>query len=79
MPKRRKPQSQTWRTFLDNHLGDIVGIDFFAVPTASFRILFVLVVLAHHRRRIVYFNLTANPTAAWTAQPTVTRGVISPD
>jgi putative transposase len=71
MPKRRKPPSQTWRTFLDNHLGDIVGIDFFAVPTASFRILFVLVVLAHHRRRIVYFNITANPTAEWTAQQMV--------
>jgi putative transposase len=71
IPKRRKPPSQTWRTFLDNHLGDIVGIDFFTVPTASFRVLFVLVVLAHHRRRIVHFNVTANPTAAWTAQQMV--------
>jgi putative transposase len=71
IPKRRKPPSQTWRTFLDNHLGDIVGIDFFTVSTASFRVLFVLVILAHHRRRIVHFNVTANPTAAWTAQQMV--------
>ena len=71
IPRRRKPPSQTWRTFLDNHLGDICAIDFFTVPTATFRVLFVLVVLAHHRRRIVYFNVTANPTAAWTAQQMV--------
>src|SRR5262245_42360702 len=68
MPKCRKPPSQTWRTFLDNHVKEIVSIDFFTVPTAAFRVLFVLVVLAHNRRRVVHFNVTANPTAAWTAQ-----------
>jgi transposase InsO family protein len=66
--RRRKPPSQTWRAFLDNHLQDLVSIDFFTVPTASFRVLFVFVVLAHHRRRVVHFNVTEHPTAAWTAQ-----------
>ncbi len=71
IPRRRKPPSQTWRTFLDNHLGEICAIDFFTVPTATFRVLFVLVALAHQRRRIVHFNLTATPTAAWAAQQMV--------
>ncbi len=64
----RKPPSQTWRTFLDNHMADIVAIDFFTVPTATFRILFAFVVLRHHRRHVVNFNVTAHPTAEWTAQ-----------
>jgi hypothetical protein len=68
MPEQRKPPSQTWRTFLDNHLGELVSIDFFTVPTATFCVLFVLVILAHHRRRVMHFNLTEHPTAAWTAQ-----------
>jgi putative transposase len=71
MPERRKPPSQTWRTFLDNHLLDLVSIDFMVVPTATFRILFVLIVLAHHRRRVVHFNVTEPPTALWTAEQIV--------
>ena len=71
MPKRRPEPSQTWRTFLANHVGDLVSIDFFTVPTARLRVLFVLVVLAHHRRRVVHFNVTEHPTAAWTAQQIV--------
>jgi Integrase core domain len=63
--------SQTWRTFLDNHVRDLVSIDFFTVPTARLRVLFVLVVLAHHRRRVVHFNVTEHPTAVWTAQQMV--------
>src|SRR5215467_11928195 len=55
MPKNRKPPSQTWRAFLNNHVQDLVSIDLFTVPTATFRVLFVLVVLAHHRRRVVHF------------------------
>ncbi|MEE9294226.1 MAG: integrase core domain-containing protein [Phycisphaerae bacterium] len=66
--RQRKPPSQTWRTFLDNHLTDIVAIDFFTVPTATFRILFAFVVMRHNRRHVVHFNVTAHPTAAWTAQ-----------
>jgi hypothetical protein len=71
MPKRRPSPSQTWRTFLTNHVRDLVSIDFFTVPTAHWRVLFVLVVLAHHRRRVVHFNVTEHPTAAWTAQQIV--------
>jgi len=68
MPKNRKPPSQTWRTFLDNHFRELVSIDFLTVPTATFRVLYLLVVLAHDRRRVVHFNVTEHPTAAWTAQ-----------
>ena len=65
------PPSQTWRTFLTNHVRDLVSLDFFTVPTARLRVLFVLVVLAHHRRRVVHFNVTEHPTAHWTAQQIV--------
>ena len=71
MPKYRKPPSQTWRAFLNNHVQDLVSIDFFTVPTANFRVLFVLVVLAHHRRHVVHFNVTEHPTAEWTGQQMV--------
>jgi putative transposase len=71
MPRRRKPPSQTWRTFLQNHLADLVSVDFFVVATATFRVLYVFVVLMHHRRRVVHFNVTDSPTAAWTAQQIV--------
>src|SRR6185436_7954381 len=71
VPKNRKPPSQTWRTFLDNHLQDLVSIDFLTVPTATFRVLYILVVLAHGRRRVLHYNVTEHPTAAWTAQQIV--------
>jgi len=71
MPRRRKPPSQTWRTFLQNHVLDLVSVDFFVVPTATFRLLYVFVVLLHHRRKVVHFNVTDSPTAAWTAQQIV--------
>ncbi len=71
MPQRREPPSQTWRAFLENHLRDLVALDFFVVPTATFGVLFGLVVLAHHRRRVVHFNVTANPTAEWTARQVI--------
>lgn len=67
-PRERKLPSPTWRTFLKQHVRDLVSIDFFVVPTATFRVLFVLVVLAHDRRRVVHFNVTEHPTAQWTAQ-----------
>jgi hypothetical protein len=47
MPKKKEPPSQTWKTFLGNHLKDLVSTDFFAIPTATFRFLFVMIVLAH--------------------------------
>ena len=67
----RRPPSQTWRTFLDNHLGSLVSVDFFVVPTAMFKVLFVFVILAHERRRVVHINVTDAPTAQWTAQQLV--------
>jgi len=66
--RRGQPPSQTWRTFLRNHIGQIVAADFFVVPTATYRLLFILVLLAHDRRRIRHVAVTAHPTAAWTAQ-----------
>jgi hypothetical protein len=66
-PQRRRPPSQTWRTFLKNHVDSLVAVDFFVVPTATFRILYGFVVLELKRRRVIHFNVTANPTAEWTA------------
>jgi putative transposase len=68
MPRRREPPSRTWRTFLDYHVKELVSIDFLALPTATFRVLFVPVVLCHDRRRVVHFNVTEHPTAHWTGE-----------
>ena len=70
-PRSRKAPSPTWKTFLTNHMHNLVALDFFVVPTVTFRVLFVLVILAHERRRVVHFNVTEHPTAAWTAQQVV--------
>jgi putative transposase len=61
-PKGRKPSSPTWMVFLHNHGRDLVSCDFFIVPTATFKVLFVFIILAHERRRIVHFNITEHPT-----------------
>jgi len=66
--RHRKPPSQTWRTFLENHVKNLVSVDFFTVPTLRFQVLYVFLVLAHDRRRILHFGVTAHPTAEWTAQ-----------
>ena len=66
-----KPPSQTWRTFLDNHIRSLVSVDFFTVPTVMFKVLFVFVVLTHDRRRVVHVNVTDTPTAEWSAQQLV--------
>ena len=71
MCRPRKPPSQTWRTFLENHVGDIASIDFLVVPTVRFRLLYCFVVLRHEQRRVVHFNVTAHPTARWTGQQIV--------
>jgi len=63
----KKPPSPTWRAFLANHVKDLVSVDFLLVPTVTFKVLFVFIVLAHARRRIVHFNVTEQPTAQWTA------------
>jgi putative transposase len=66
-----KPSSQTWRTFLRNHAKDIVSVDFFTVATATFRVLFVFLVLDNERRKVLHFNVTESPTAVWTGQQIV--------
>ena len=71
MVRHRIPPSQTWRSFLKNHVPHLVSIDFFTVPTATVKVLFVFVVLRHDRRRIVHVNVTEHPSAAWTAQQIV--------
>ena len=68
MVRRRRPPSQTWRTFLENHVKSMVSVDFFTVPTLRFQILYVFLIVAHDRRRIMHFGVTAHPTAEWTVQ-----------
>src|SRR5262244_3294352 len=67
----RRPPTQTWKTFLHNHLGQMVSIDFFTVPTVTMKVLFVFLVLEHRRRQVLHFNVTEHPTAAWTSQQIV--------
>jgi transposase InsO family protein len=71
MSQRHTPPSQTWRTFLNNHVQDIVAIDFFTVPTLTFRVLYGFLVLRHDQRMVVHFNATEHPTAQWVAQQIV--------
>lgn len=66
-----RPPAQSWKTFLSNHAGHIVSIDFFTVPTITLKILFVFVVLAHRRREVLHFNVTDHPTSEWTEQQVV--------
>jgi transposase InsO family protein len=68
MVRHRKPPSHTWRTFSENHVKNLVSVDFFTVPTVRFQVLYVFLVLAHDRRRILHFGVTAHPTPEWTAQ-----------
>src|ERR1700733_9374798 len=68
MVRHRKSPTQMWRTFLDNHISELVSVDFFTVPTIRFQVLYVFLVLAHERRRILHFNVTAHPTAECNAQ-----------
>src|SRR3954447_9974592 len=67
----RRPPNQTWRTFLHNHVGQLVSIDFFTVPTITMRVLFVFILLEHDRRKVLHFNVTEHPTGAWTPQQMV--------
>ena len=74
-PRGKQLPSATWRTFLDLHLKELVAVDFFVVPTARFKVLFVFLVLAHDLRRIIHFNVTQNPTTQWTGP--ADRGSVS--
>src|SRR4051794_2650161 len=67
----RRPPNQTWRTFLHNHIGQMVSTDFFTVPTITMKVLFVFLVLEHNRRKVLHFHVTEHPTGAWTAQQIV--------
>ena len=67
----KRPPSQTWKTFLRNHIGEIVAIDFFTVPTIRLRVLFVFLVLEHQRKRVLYFGVTEHLIAEWAAQQVV--------
>jgi putative transposase len=71
MLRHRKPPSQTWRAFLRNHAQDIVSVDFFTVPTVTFQVLFVFLVLGNQRRKVLHFNVTDSPTAVWVGQQMV--------
>jgi putative transposase len=68
MVRGHKPPSQTWRAFLENHVQQLVSVDFFTVPTIRFQVLYVFLVLAHDRRRILHFHVTAHPNADWVVQ-----------
>ncbi|MFP6616204.1 MAG: integrase core domain-containing protein [Candidatus Hydrogenedentota bacterium] len=68
---RRKPPSQNWKTFIKNHMDVMVAVDFLVVPTIRFRMLYVFVILSHANRQVIHFNVTANPTAEWTAQQVI--------
>jgi len=70
-PAGPRPPSQTWSSFLENHVGEIAAMDFFIVSTATFRVLYVLLIMSHDRRRILHFNVTTSPCAQWTAQQVV--------
>ena len=68
MARRGRGPSQSWKTFLRNHSAGIAAIDFLIVPTVGFKLLFILVILRHQRRRLISLSVTANPTAEWIAR-----------
>jgi transposase InsO family protein len=68
MVRCRRPPSPGWRAFLRNHTAHIAAVDLFIVPTIGFKLLYGLVILRLERRRLVWFNVTANPTAEWIAR-----------
>ena len=68
MSRPRRPPGVSWRTFLNNHREVLAAMDFFTVPTLTFRLLYVLLVIQHGRRRVLHVNVTANPSAAWVSQ-----------
>ena len=68
MPWRPKVPSPTWRAFLQNHMTDMAAVDMFVVATATFRLLYAVIVLGHDRRKIIHFDVTAHPTQHWLAR-----------
>jgi putative transposase len=70
-PKVGRPSGHTWKTFLKNHVKEIIAVDFFVVPTVTFRLLYGFIVMAHDRRRVLHFAVTESPSACWTGQQLV--------
>jgi transposase InsO family protein len=68
MAKRGDPSGQSWGTFLRNHMPHIAAMDLFVVPTITFNLLYVLVIVRLARRELVWINVTTHPTAEWIAQ-----------
>ena len=66
--KGKRTTGQNWKTFLKNHSKEIVSIDFLTVPTINFKLVYILVIIEHDRRKLIYFNVTMNPTAEWSLQ-----------
>jgi hypothetical protein len=66
--RRRGNSRKQWLTFVQNHREVIVALDFFTIPTATFRLLYCFFVIEHGRRRILHFNVTRHPTADWVVQ-----------
>lgn len=73
MARRRGPPSQGWKTFLRNHAEGIAVMDLFVLPTISFRLLYGLLITGHGRRQVLWFGVTAHPTAEWIANRLRTR------
>jgi hypothetical protein len=68
MAERGRPPTQSWNTYLQKHLSQTLSMDFFTATTIPLRVLFVFIVLEHGRRKVLHFNVTEHPTAAWTEQ-----------
>ena len=68
MSRRHGPRSPGWQAFLRNHTAHTAGVDLFVVPTIGFKLLYGLVILRLERRRLVWTDATANPTAEWIAR-----------
>lgn len=77
VPRPQRNPSQNWKTFLRDHLGQMVSVDFLTVPTIRFQVLYVFMVLSHDRRKVLHFNVTASPSAVWTGQQ-VYRTILVP-
>jgi hypothetical protein len=68
MTRTRRPPSQGWKTFLSNHADGIASMDLFVVPTISFRLLYGFLILQHSRRKLLWLDVTARPSAHWIAR-----------
>jgi hypothetical protein len=68
VPRTRRPSDHNWKMFLHNHCTSMVSVDFLTVPTIHFKVLYVFLVLSHHRRRVLHFNVVEIPSAVWTGQ-----------